>query len=197
MFFEDFISRFDYPGSIVLLEGKRNVLPEDTDSLELLGKKLTSESKYILFRSGNAKGADELFSKGVDSIDKKRLEIIGPYTNHRKGNRYGEQFYSLEDLNLVEDDQVVIQTKSNKKYQKLIEEYVAGNKNKLSSKGAYLLRDTVKVLGSGNVILPCTFGIFYDDLNEPKSGGTGHTMQICKTNHIEIINQEVWKKWLK
>ena len=196
MLFEDFKSRFDYPGSIVLLEGKRIVLPEDQPLLINLGKKLASDTKNIIFRSGNAPGADELFSKGVDEVDKKRLEIIGPYESHRSGNRYGEKFHSLDQYDLVSDDLVVLQTKQNLKNRKMVDAYVSGQKSKLSIKASYLLRDTVKVLGIENHILPCTFGIFYDDPNAPKTGGTGHTMAICELNNIEIVTQEVWFSWI-
>jgi hypothetical protein len=80
--FKDFIEKFDQPGSIDLLEGKRIVKPDDEDKLILVGKMLAENSKHITFRSGNAKGADELFSKGVCSVDASRLEVITPFTDH-------------------------------------------------------------------------------------------------------------------
>ncbi len=61
---------------------------------------------------------------------------------------------------------------------------------------AYILGDTIKAIGSKE-IAPATFGIFYDDLDDPKTGGTGHTMKICEQNGIEVIDQRIWFKWLK
>jgi hypothetical protein len=75
MTFAEFKSKFDYPGSVVLLEGKRDVLDENKTNLVNLGLKLASETDHILFRSGNASGSDELFSQGVSEINPKRLEI--------------------------------------------------------------------------------------------------------------------------
>lgn len=40
MTFSDFISQFDRENSIVLLEGKRNVLPADTEKLIAIGRML-------------------------------------------------------------------------------------------------------------------------------------------------------------
>ena len=52
-----------------------------------------------------------------------------------------------------------------------------------------ILRDTIKAIGTDK-IRPTTFGIFYDDLEKPKTGGTGHTMIICEQNNIPIIDQK-------
>jgi len=196
MTFAEFKSKFDYPGSVVLLEGKRDVLDENKTNLVNLGLKLASETDHILFRSGNASGSDELFSQGVSEINPKRLEIIMPYTTHRSKKRYGEMHHSLNDINLVEEDEIIRQSKTNKSYLKFVDSYVAGDINRMSIKAAYIIRDTIKVLGTKSGIAPCTFGIFYDDLKKPKSGGTGHTMNVCEDNNIDIIDQRVWLSWL-
>ncbi|MBK8701150.1 MAG: hypothetical protein IPN29_17075 [Saprospiraceae bacterium] len=64
-----FLSQYDTPGSIGLLEGKRNVLEADKEKLVSLGKLITLKSRHITFRSGNAGGADEYFSAGVAEVD--------------------------------------------------------------------------------------------------------------------------------
>ena len=84
MTLQEFIKQYDYQGSIVLLEGKRDVLPADRQFLITIGQLLASQTKYILFRSGNASGADEYFSQGVTSINAQRLQVITPYSGHRK-----------------------------------------------------------------------------------------------------------------
>ncbi|MBP7478017.1 MAG: hypothetical protein KA797_05790, partial [Chitinophagales bacterium] len=100
------------------------------------------------------------------------------------------------DINISAGSEIVYQSKSNKKMEKLIDKYVLGDKNRFTIKAAYIIRDTIKAIGTDE-IMPANFGIFYDDLNNPKSGGTGHTMQICVSNNIPIVNQEVWFKWLE
>ena len=66
---------------------------------------------------------------------------------------------------------MVHQSKSNKKTEKLIDQFVSGKKNRYTIKAAYLIRDTIKAIGT-DTIKPATFGIFYDDLDHPMSGGT-------------------------
>ena len=55
--------------------------------------------------------------------------------------------------------------------------------DRFAIKAAYILRDTIKAIGS-NEIAAATVGIFYDDLSNPRCGGTGHTMKICEQNAI-------------
>jgi hypothetical protein len=79
--------------------------------------------------------------------------------------------------------------------EKLIDQYVAGDRNPYAMKAAYILRDTVKVVGARGVS-PASIGIFYDDLSDPMSGGTGHTMQVCLNNRIPLLDQRTWIEWL-
>jgi hypothetical protein len=195
MTLNNFIEQFDYINSVVLLEGKRKVKPEDEASLIILGELLATQTKNITFRSGNAPGADELFCRGVSVIDKSRIQLVLPDKEHRKKNRIGIDAISLEEINLINEPEIIYQSKSNKKTTNLVERYVNGYRDSITNKAAYIIRDTVKVLGV-NGIAPANFGIFYDDLENPYKGGTGHTMKICQTNNIPIINQNTWKKWL-
>lgn len=194
MTLQEFITQYDYQGSIVLLEGKREVLPEDRENLITLGNLLASKTQYILFRSGNASGADEYFSQGVASIDARRLQVITPYSNHRKKYNVASQTIGLDSIDLTSEPAVVYETQKSKKNAKLITDYIAGNKHAI--KGAYLLRDTVKVIGT-SAIPACTFALFYDDLLQPKSGGTGHTMQVCDENKVPYLDQRVWMNWVE
>ena len=57
MNFGEFIERFDCPGSVVLLEGKRTVAVSDRPRLQALGQLLARRTRHILFRSGNASWA--------------------------------------------------------------------------------------------------------------------------------------------
>lgn len=100
MLLNEFIEIFDKAGAIVLLEGKRDVSEADKDKLIALGKLLAQKTSKMLFRSGNADGADQFFSEAVASVDHKRLEVITPYTGHRKKTNQAYTTYFLEDMNL-------------------------------------------------------------------------------------------------
>lgn len=63
MKFEEFINKYDFEGSIVLLEGKRYVLESEKDNLIAFGYKIAKQSKHLKVRSGNADGADYYFVK--------------------------------------------------------------------------------------------------------------------------------------
>ncbi len=195
MTLKEFIDEYDYENSIVLLEGKRNVIDNDKDKLINLGKLLATKTKKMTFRSGNADGADYFFSIGVASVDNSRLQVITPYSGHRHKTNQAYKTVSLDNIKIAAEPEVVYQSKQNKKTEKLIDQYVSGDINRYSIKAAYILRDTIKVIGTAD-IKPATFGIFYDDTFNPKTGGTGHTMNICERNNIPIIDQTIWFRWL-
>lgn len=190
----EFIEKYDKEGNIILLEGKRNVLESDQALLVKLGKVLSEKTSHLKFRSGNADGSDLFFSQGVASVDNSRLQVITPYAGHRQKHNQAYETIALDELQLAADDEVIYQTKTNKTG-KLIDSYVNGNRDRFSIKAAYLIRDTVKAIGTKE-IPAATFGIFYDDLENPLSGGTGHTMKVCQQNDIPIIDQQTWMTWL-
>ena len=195
MTLEQFISKYDFEDSIVLLEGKRNVDSADIAKLIQVGELLASKTKHIKFRSGNAEGSDFYFSKGVIKINPERLEVITPYSGHRKEKNNAYKTFPLDEINLLQEPEVIYQSKTNKKTGKFIDEFVAGKKNHLTMKAAYILRDTIKVTGT-KTIRPANVALFYDDLENPKSGGTGHTMNICEINNVDYVDQRTWMKWL-
>jgi hypothetical protein len=195
MTLKEFIKQFDKDNSIVLLEGKRNVLEADKEKLTALGRLLASRTVRMTFRSGNAEGSDQLFSDGVTTVDNKRLQVITPYAGHRQKTNQAYETISLDNINIAAEPEVVFQSKSNKKTEKLIDQFVSGDKNRFTIKAAYIIRDTIKAIGTDD-IKPSTFGIFYDDLDNPMSGGTGHTMNVCEQNKIPIIDQKTWFNWL-
>ena len=77
----------------------------------------------------------------------------------------------------------------------LVDGYVSGKRGMPFLRASYLLRDTVKVLGARG-IPPASFAIFYDDLGDPGKGGTGHTMRVCRSQGIPIVDQRCWFGWL-
>lgn len=196
MTLSEFLLLHDTPNAIVLLEGKRSVKPEDQPNLFQLGKLLASKTKHMKFRSGNAAGADDQFSLGVAEIDYTRLQVVTPYTGHRKKANVAYETISLDDISLASDSEIVYHSKVDKKTAGLIDHYISGDRGRGGMKAAYLIRDTVKVVGTSETG-PATFGIFYDDLENPRTGGTGHTMKVCEELNVPMINQEVWFKWLE
>ena len=147
------------------------------------------------FRSGNADGADFYFSQGVLQIAPERLQVITPYDNHRQKQNNAYETISLDQINLVNEPEVIYQSKNNKKTKTLVDKYVGGAKDQFSIKAAYIIRDTVKVTGTNSGILPANFAFFYDDIDNPKTGGTGHTMEICRLNKVPYLTQIEWTQW--
>lgn len=190
----EFIEKYSCKKSIILLEGKRNVLESDKEKLIQLGSLLASCLPLATFRSGNADGADLYFSKGVLKIAPDRLQVITPYDNHRQKTNNASETISLDQIDLLNEPEVVNQSKRNKKTKLLIDKYVGGAKDRFSIKAAYIIRDTVKVTGTKSGIPPIDFAFFYDDEEKPKTGGTGHTMEICEINKVPYFTQKDWKK---
>jgi hypothetical protein len=195
MTLKTFIDLYDHEQSVILLAGKRAVVEQDRAQLVVLARLLASSTQDMIFRSGNAPGADQYFSEGIAEISQRRLQVITPYTNHRKKTNLAYETISVENINLAEEPEIVYQSKKNKNTEKLIDQYVLGDKNQYSIKAAYIIRDTIMVIGS-KAVKPANFGIFYDDLQNTGTGGTGHTMQICAINKIPFIDQCTWLSWL-
>lgn len=192
-----FCTEFKNKNTIILLEGKRNVLENDKKKLIQLGKILSKNLPLATFRSGNADGADFYFSRGVLAVAPDRLQVITPYNNHRQKQNNAYETISLDEINLVNEEVVIYQSKNNKKTKSLIDKYVGGAKDRFSIKAAYIIRDTVKVTGTQSGVAPITFAFFYDDEQNPKKGGTGHTINICEINNVPYLTQDVWMEWVK
>jgi hypothetical protein len=200
MTLEKFIRLFDKEGCIVLLEGKREVLKSDEKRLVEISRLLAASTKHVIFRSGNAGGADAFFKEGVMSVDPKRFQAIVPFNDHMKSVKEEPGSYeriSLDDINLAVEPQILYESKRNKQQKGLVESYEKGIDPKNSIKGAYIVRDTVKVTGAPSQgVSPAYFGFFYDDLRNPKTGGTGHTMMVCDNQMVPYVDQRVWGEWI-
>ena len=142
----DFISKYNHPGSIVLLLGKRSVLEADRAKLLRLGELLAAKAKHSVFRSGNAEGEDNYFSLGVSSVDYKRLEVIIPFNGHRKTMNKAYSTFSLDDIDLLEEPEVIYKSRANKKTSKLVDYYALGNRDSYSMKASFIIRDTLMVI---------------------------------------------------
>lgn len=124
------------------------------------------------------------------------MQVITPYDNHRQKQNKAYETISLDQIDLLNETEVVYQSKNNKKTKSLIDKYVGGAKDRFSIKAAYIIRDTIKVTGTKSGIPPATFAFFYDDLENPKIGGTGHTMCICDENNVSYLTQNQWLNWI-
>jgi hypothetical protein len=182
--------------SIILLEGKRLVKTDDQSKLIQIGKLLATHLPNATFRSGNADGSDYYFSKGVSEVNPNQLEVMTPYTHHRNKYNLAGTIHSLDDVNLVNEPEVVYYSKNHKPTQSLVDKYLDGKKDQYAIKAAYILRDTIKVLGTNAGIPPITVALFYEDLENPMQGGTGHTQRVCQENNITFINQSTYFEWL-
>ena len=156
---QQFIDEYNYPGAVILLEGKRNVLSEDVRWLKNLGYLLAKRMPLATFRSGNAPGSDAYFAEGVSLIDAARMQVIVPYSGHRKQSSDGYQIYSLDDIAIAAEPEVLYHSRQNKSHEKFVDRYAAGNRDRYTIKASYIIRDTVKVVGAEG-IAAATFGSF-------------------------------------
>jgi len=192
---EAFILAFNKPGSIILLEGKRVVLPDDSKKLVQLGKLLAQRLPLVQFRSGNAQGADECFAQGVITVDSCRFHVIIPDSKHRQRSLHGITYYSLDDIPLASDHPIIYEARKHKPTSQLVDLYLKGFRDRTTHRIAPIIRDAVKVLGT-EIIPSATVGFFYDDLSNPMSGGTGFTMLTCTNAQVPCYDQTVWFNWL-
>ena len=186
-----------YSNGIILLEGKRTVLEDDKIKLINIGKLLAAKMPNATFRSGNAEGSDFYFSQGVASVNPKQLQVITPYANHRKKYNLADTVFPLDSIDLAKEPEIVYHSKNHKSTKSLVEKYVNGIQNGYTIKGAYIIRDTIKVLGTQSGIPPISVGLFYEDLSNPMQGGTGHTQRVCLDNAVPLFNQETYFSWLE
>lgn len=191
-----FVTQYNYPGSVILLEGKRAVRPEDAPLLEAVALLLARRMPDAVFRSGNAPGADALFAGGVSAVDGSRMQVIVPYSGHRSSGSRGYQVYSLDDIDVAEEPEVVYYTRQHRGAERSLDRYISGTRDVGAIKASYIIRDTVKVVGARGIDA-ATFGIFYDDLSNPGTGGTGHTMRVCREHGVPLLDQRAWMEWLR
>ena len=192
---DEFIQTYNCKNTVIVLEGKRKVLDSDAPSLILLGEKLAKLLPLALFRSGNAEGADELFSKGVEKVDPSRLHVLTPYSKHRARNNPDRKQYPLDKISLLKEPDLVYQSAKNQKMKSQVERYANGVRDKSSMMAAYIIRDTAKIIGTSE-IEKATVALFYEDLENPLKGGTGHTIKTCMENNVPFFDQTTWMKWL-
>jgi len=184
---------------VILLEGTRDVPEQERENLSHFGENLARLLPGALFRSGNAPGADQLFGAGVCNVKPSRLQHLAPYRTHRVyARKAGTRTFSLDQLPETELTALMEKTlKASPEYVGLIKRYQKiGRWEQHTIKLSYLIRDTLKVVGSSSLKLsPATCGIFFVNESNPFAGGTDHTIRICKKEHVPVIDQKTWLGW--
>ena len=191
--FAKLLESFEKP--VVLLEGSRNVLEKDAESLTNLADKLARKFPQAVFRSGAADGADNLFAQGVFQVNRERMQIVLP-----KSKSGFDKTNSVSFADLPESEQEKIFTltaEATPKYKGLVDFYKKKQIGGTYYKTQFLLRDALKVCGSDSFKMSrAAVGCFYVNSNKAGGGGTGHTIRVCKLLKVPVIEQTDWLKWL-
>lgn len=181
---------------VILLEGSRNVLAKDADSLSILAAKLTERLPQAMFRSGGAIGSDNLFAQGVFAVNKNQMQLVLPKTRKLTPGESNAVFF--DQLPEIEQSDIFNLTASaTPEYKGLIDFYKKGKARRTYFKTQFLLRDTLKVTGSKAFgIEQAGIGCFYVNSAKKSGGGTGHTIRVCQMLNVPVIEQSEWMKWL-
>ncbi len=196
MTFIDFTSLVSkMPDGVILLEGRRSIPADSAEQAQAFARFLAARFPQLRFRSGNATGSDDAFSKGIASIDPSRLQIVAPYASHRKSARYADALYQSPDfLTPVAEEAIADKTNAaSPKNKSLIA--MRNKKGPLAAKAAYLIRDTMKVVGYSEDFPKVICGLFYVSMEDPLAGGTGHTIRVCMQEGVPYANQSSWASW--
>jgi hypothetical protein len=184
------------PDPVILIEGRRTITPEAIESASKVSAWLATRFPHLKFRSGNASGSDEAFSAGVLAVAPERMQIITPYTGHRKKQRHPLAYYdspeslSADGLEMIQA-MTIAATPANKGLMKC---YQHGGK--LGSQAACLIRDTMKVIGISGQLSQPVAALFFVDPANPEAGGTGHTIRVCRIAGVPVIFQKHWAEWV-
>jgi len=186
--------------TVVLVEGTRQVPDVAFPRLVALGEWLARRYPAAIFRTGNASGADEAFAEGVAGVDARRLEYVIPYATMRQRHAHP----SARRICLDAVDAAMLQrlaavtSEASPQYARIVNYFLQKpGQNRTVQQTAYLLRDTLKVLGDPPLDLaPATVGIFYVNEADPLGGGTGHTIRVCRAAHVPVVTQADWLTWI-
>jgi len=169
------------------------------ERLQAVGAWLAETYANAIFRSGNADGSDTAFAAGVVSVDPSRMQYVLPSPSMGKKRRHPDApCYSLSDLPQEELEHLCdLSIAATQKSERLAASACGRiQSGPLAGKGRYLLRDTLKVTGSPTLnIAPATLALFYVDLNDPDTGGTGHTIRVCRQCGVPVVLQDEFLGW--
>ena len=194
----DYLSSRETP--VILLEGTRQLPDADRPSLVALGRLLATELPQAVFRTGNATGTDTAFADGVALVDVRRLQFVIPQSRMGR-SRIPPLAYtvSLEQLTAQAGASVAeATTAATPANERIIQHYRQTRvPTRASAQASYLIRDTLKVLGSADAgLAPAALGIFFVNSDDPLGGGTGHTIRVCLQHAVPVLTQKHWRGWL-
>jgi hypothetical protein len=79
----------------------------------------------------------------------------------------------------------------------LVRAYLAHGRKRHTVAAMYLLRDALKVTGAASLALaPADHGFFFVNPQNPDSGGTGHTIRVCRHLGVPVYTQDDWDGFL-
>jgi len=182
---------------VILVEGIRALPEADRPMVVACGVWLARTFPQAVFRTGNADGTDAAFAEGIAQVDPTRLQYVLPYAGHKKKNiAPGTFFCAMTEMSEAVEEQAVQAAISASPGCTAM----MNNRRRipsLAAKARYLMRDTVKVIGSSEQgLAPADAGLFFVNAVEPMKGGTGHTMRVCGLFGITVVSQNQWRQWL-
>jgi len=177
------------------MEGRRSIPQPMRGRAEAVGRFLARRYPSARFRSGNAEGSDEAFSRVVAAIDPSRLQIVAPYRSHRRKQRIeGAVYESPESLDPDLEEEIARKTaEATPRNRGMIAK--RREPGRVAAKAAYLIRDSMKVTGFSEEYPKATAALFYVDEADPLAGGTGHTVRVCLNEGVPAVFREDWGKW--
>ncbi len=191
------LAKHEWP--VLLVEGIRALPDADRAAVVGTGRLLAERLPGVVFRSGNAEGSDTAFAEGVTAVDPTRMEYVITHEGMGRKRRHADgRSVALDQLAHVGEGPIGEYTvRSSPDLKGLVAAYQArGAKGPVGAKAAYLLRDTLKVIGAPEIGLsPATAGVFYVNEADPLAGGTGHTIRVCMERQVPVVFQVVWRTW--
>jgi hypothetical protein len=137
----------------------------------------------------------------VAAVDAGRLQYVLPNAAMGRERRQANAYtISVDAVPVVAEAGLATATASASPYtQRLVDFYVRDKWNThAGAKAAYLMRDTLKVLGCvERGLRPASVGIFFVNAADPMSGGTGHTIRVCILQGVPVVTQTIWSRWLE
>jgi len=175
---------------VIMFTGKREV--KDPKTLNDIGVFLAERFPEAIFRAGNQEGADKEF---IANIPSDRLQILPPYLGHKKSNiPDGSDVCALDEIKIP-----AAALSYFKQVEPGLHKAYTNGRGGLYEKSRYLLRNLAMIYGfkKGRTKYPqASLAIYFDDLSNPKSGGTGFTVNACKQKGVSPLNQKIWSKWI-
>ncbi len=181
---------------VILLAGSRKVPVNQQEKLVRLSTFLANEFPKAIFRSGNADGSDALFAQGINAVAPERLQLVVPTPGHRKAHRNPDNMvFPLNNVSASSENVLANLTNAaTPENQRIIDK--RHEVPQLMSKARYLLRDTLMVHGDQGIgLAPAIAGIFFTS-GDPMSGGTGHTIRVCRNHKVPDFLVQDWWRWV-